>query len=171
MTEQLPISFADERYPDEKTFPHFTNSLLKAECGTKQRQPKLQFCGDHACRVREMQARVRFVPCRAQLPWRRSCVSSARLPGVRATLCGDRACRVREMQARVRFAGCARNPLRRSCVSSARKCRRECDLSGPRATFCRDRACRVRENAGESAICQLRAQCGGDFAVQLQNAE
>ena len=86
-----------------------------------------------------------------------------------ATLCGDRACRVREMQARARFARCARNPLRRSCVSSARnasesafrpvcaqpsaeivhvecaKCRRECDLSGARATLCGDRACRVRE--------------------------
>ena len=110
-----------------------------------------------------MQARVRFVRC-ARNPLRRSCVSSPRnagesaicrvcaqpsaeivrvesakcrrecdLPGVRATLCGDRACRVREMQARVRFAGCPRNPLRRSCVSRAR-------------------------NAGESAICRLRAQ-------------
>ena len=73
-----------------------------------------------------------------------------------ATLCGDRACRVREMQARVRFATCARNPLRRSCMSSARnagesagrpvraqpsaeivrvecaKCRRGCDSSGAR---------------------------------------
>ena len=63
----------------------------------------------------------------------------------------------------------ARNPLRRSCVSSVRnagesairpvcaqpsaeivcvecaKCRRECDLSGARATLCGDRACRVRE--------------------------
>ena len=120
-------------------------------------------CGDRACRVREMQARVRFAGC-ARNPLRRSCVSSARnagesairpmcarpsaeivrvecvkcrrerdSSGVHATLCGDRACRVREMQARVRFAGCARNPLRRSCVSSAR-------------------------NAGESAICRLRAQ-------------
>ena len=85
------------------------------------------------------------------------------------------------MQARVRFAGCTRNPLRRSCVSSARNAG-ECDLSGPRATLCGDRACRVREmqarvrlvrsarnplrrscvssarNAGESAICRLRAQ-------------
>ena len=145
-------------------------------------------CGDRACGVREMQARVRFVRS-ARNPLRRSCVSSARnagesaicpvraqpsaeivrvecakcrrecdLPGV-ATLCGDRACRVREMQARVRFAGCARNPLRRSCVSSARnagesairrlraqpsaeivrvecaKCRRECDVPGARATL------------------------------------
>ena len=96
---------------------------------------------------------------------RRECDSS----GPRATLCGDRACRVREMQARVRFAGCARNPLRRSCVSSARnagesaiwrvsaqpsaeivrvecaKCRRECDLPAACATLCGDRACRVRE--------------------------
>ena len=110
-----------------------------------------------------MQVRVRFVRC-ARNPLRRSCVSSARnagesairrvpaqpsaeivrvecakcrrecdLSGPRATLCGDRACRVREMQARVRFAGCPRNPLRRSCVPSAR-------------------------NAGESAICPVRAQ-------------
>ena len=37
-----------------------------------------------------------------------------------ATLCGDRAFRVREMQARARFVRCPRNPLRRSCASSAR---------------------------------------------------
>ena len=107
-------------------------------------------CGDRACRVREMQARVRLA-------------RSA------ATLCRDRACRVREMQARVRFVPCPCNPLRRSRVTSARnasenaichmpaqpsaeivrvecaKCRRECDLSGVRATLCGDRACRVRE--------------------------
>ena len=46
---------------------------------------------------------------------------------------GDRACQVREMQARARFVPCARDPLRRSCVSSAR-------------------------NAGESAICEITAQ-------------
>ena len=81
-----------------------------------------------------------------------------------ATLCGDRACRVREMQARVRFVRVAGNPLRRSCVSSARsagesaicgcrgqpsaeivrvecaKCRRECDLCLSGATLCGDRA-------------------------------
>ena len=227
----------DARCPNEKTFPHFINSLLKAECGTNsvnrkcnplrrscvssarnagesaicrvcaqpsaeivrvecakcRREcdlsgPRATLCGDRACRVREMQARVRFAGC------------------PRATLCGDRACRVREMQARVRFVRCARNPLRRSCVSSARnagesaicpvraqpsaeivrvecaKCRRECDLPGARATLCGDRACRVREmqarvrfvrcarnplrrsfvssarNAGESAICPVRAQ-------------
>ena len=98
------------------------------------------------------------------------------------TLCGDRACRVREMQARVRFAGCPRNPLRRSCVSNARKCRRECDSPGASATLCGDRARRVREmqarvrfagcprnllrrscvssarNAGKSAICEITAR-------------
>ena len=234
--------------PNEKTFPHFINSLLKAEGGTnsvnrkcnplrrscvssarnagesamcrvpaqpsaeivrvecaKYRRecdlsgPRATLCGDRACRVREMQARVRFVRS-ARNPLRRSWVSSARnagesaicparaqpsaeivrvecakcrrecdLPASRATLCGDRACRVREMQARVRFAGCPRNPLRRSCVSSARnagesamcpvraqpsaeivrvecaKRRRECDLPAARATLCGDRACRVRE--------------------------
>ena len=94
------------------------------------------------------------------------CRRQCDLSGVRATLCGDRACRVRDMQARVRFGLPAGNPLRRSCVSSARnagesaicpvlaqpsaeivrvecaKCRRECDLSGVRATLCGDRACR-----------------------------
>ena len=178
--------------------------IVRVECAKCRRECDLPgvratLCGDRVCRVREMQARVRFVRS-ARNPLRRSCVSSARnagesaigrvcaqpsaeivrvecakcrrecdRPGARATLCGDRARRVREMQARVRFAGCARNPLRRSCVSSARnaresaicrlpaqpsaeivrvecaKCRRECDLSGARATLCGDRACRGRE--------------------------
>ena len=99
------------------------------------------------------------------------------------TRCGDRACRVRKMQARVRCVRSACEPLRRSCVSSAAKCRQECDLPGARATLCGGRACRVREmqakvrftwcprnlprrscvstsarNAGESAICRLPAQ-------------
>ena len=120
-------------------------------------------CGDRACRVRGMQARVRFAGC-PRNPLRRSCALSARnagesaigaVPaqpsakivrvectkcrrecdwcGARATLCGDRACRVREMQARVRLGLSACNPLRRSCVSSER-------------------------NAGESAIGAVRAQ-------------
>ena len=84
------------------------------------------------------------------------------------------------MQARVRFAGCPRNPLRRSCVSSARNAG-ESAICRLRATLCGDRACRVREmqarvrfagsarnplrrcvssarNAGESAICPVPAQ-------------
>ena len=97
------------------------------------------------------------------------CRRECDLPAARATLCGDRACRVLEMQARGREGGCPRNPLRRSCVSSARnagesaicrlpaqpsaeivrvecaKCRRECDLPAARATLCGDRACRGRE--------------------------
>ena len=36
------------------------------------------------------------------------------------TLCGDRACRVRGMQVKLRFLISKCNPLRRSCVSSAR---------------------------------------------------
>ena len=211
------------RCPNDKHFPLYKFSLKGGEWD-EQRQPKMQpsaeivrvecakrrrecdlsharatLCGDRACRVREMQARVRFVRC-ARNPLRRSCVSSARNAGEsaifpvcaqpsaeiarvecvkcrrecdwrgpRATLCGDRACRVREMQARVRFVPCPRNPLRRSCVSSARnagdsaigavraqpsaeivrvecaQCRQECDLSGVRAILCGDRACRVRE--------------------------
>ena len=64
------------------------------------------------------------------------CRRECDLSGVRATLCGDRACRAREMQTRVRFDLFPRNPLRRSCVSSAR-------------------------NAGESAICPVCAQARG----------
>ena len=159
--------------------------IVRVECAKCRRECDLPaaratLCGDRACRVREMQARVRFAGC-PRNPLRRSCVSSARnagesaiyrlraqpsaeivrvecakcrrecdLPAARATLCGDRACRVREMQARVRFTGCARNPLRRSCVSSARNAGEsalcpECALSGVRATLCGDHACRVRE--------------------------
>ena len=129
--------------------------IVRVECAKCRREcdlsgPCATLCGDRACRVREMQARVRFAGC-PRNPLRRSCVSSARnagesaicrvpaqpsaeivrverakcrrecdSPGARATLCGDRACRVREKQVRVRFVRCARNPLRRSCVSSAR---------------------------------------------------
>ena len=160
--------------------------IVRVECAKCRRECDLShvratLCGDRACRAREMQARVRFVPC-ARNPLRRSCVSSARnagesatcpmpaqpsaeivrvecakcrraigsvraqpsveivlrenLSGPRATLCGDRAC---EVQARVRFVRSARNPLRRSCVSSAR-------------------------NAGESAICPVRAQPSAEIA-------
>ena len=221
--------------------------IARVECAKCRRACDLSWaratlCGDRACRVREMQASVRFV-LGARNPLRRSCVSSARNAGDSAicrlpaqpsphnvrvecanagespicrlpatTLCGDRARRVREMQARVRFVRCARNPLRRcacgvremqasvrfvrwarnplrrSCVSSARnagehaicpvraqpsaeiarvecaKCRRACDLSGGRATLCGDRACRVRENAGERAICPVRAQPSAEIA-------
>ena len=64
------------------------------------------------------------------------------------TLCGDRACRVREMQARVRLVRCARNRLRRSCVSSA-----ICPALGqPRSCVSSAR------NAGESAICPIPPQ-------------
>ena len=173
--------------------------IVRVECAKCRREcdwsvVRAALCGDRACRVREMQARARFVKL-PRNPLRRSCVLSARnagesaicpvcaqlsaeivrvectkcrrecdWSGVRATLCGDRACRVREMQARVRLVRCARSPLRRSCVLSARnagesaicpvcaqfsaeivrvecaKCRRECDLSGVRATLCGDRA-------------------------------
>ena len=151
-----------------------TAEIVRVERAKRRRECDLSWtratlCGDRACRVREMQARARFIPC-ARDPLRRSRVSSARnaggsaicsfpaqpsaeiarveyakcrrecdLSGVRATLCGDRACRVREMQARVRFVPSRRNPLRRSCVSSAR-------------------------NAGESAICPVCAQPSAEIA-------
>ena len=129
--------------------------IVRVECAKCRRECDLPaacatLCPDRACRVREMQARVRFVRSARNL-LRRSCASSARnagesaicrlpaqpsaeivrvecakcrrecdLSGSRATLCGDRACRVREMQARARFVKSPRDPLRRSCVSSAR---------------------------------------------------
>ena len=112
------------------------------------------------------------------------------LSGARATLCGDRARRVRKMQARVRFVRRARNPLRRSCVSSARnagesaigsaraqpsaeivrvecaKCRRECDWVCARANPCGDRACRVREmQARLRRSCVSSARNAGESAI------
>ena len=157
---------------------HFVNSLLKGRVGRTASTENATLCGDRACRVREMQARVRFVR-RARNPLRRSCVSSARNAGesaicpvraqpsaeiarvecakcrrecdlarARATLCGDRACRAREMQARVRLARSARNPLRRPCVSSARNARK------PLRRSCVSSA----RNAGESAIWPVPAR-------------
>ena len=130
--------------------------IARVECAKRRRECELSgaratLCRDRARRVREMQARVRFVPC-ARNPLRRSCGSSAR------------------------FVPCARNPLRRSCVSSARnagksaicpvyaqpsaeivrveraKCRRECDLSHARNPL--RRSCgSIARNASERAIC------------------
>ena len=83
------------------------------------------------------------------------------------------------MQARVPLVRSARNPLRRSCGSSARnagesaicpvcarpsaeivrvecaKCRRDCRSSGPRATLCGDRARRVREMQARARFMKL----------------
>ena len=157
-------------------------------------------CGDRARRVREMQARVRFVR-RAQPPAEivrvecAKCRQECDLSGVRATHCGDRARRVRETQARARFVKLPRNPLRRSCVSSAlnagesaicpmpaqpaaeivrverAKCRRERDLSHARATLCGDRACRVREMQARGDLTGVRATLCGDRACRVHETQ
>ena len=106
----------------------FSLKGIKGGGWDEQRQPKTQ-----------PSAEIVRVECAKR---RRECDLSV----ARATLCGDRARRVREMQARVRFAPCARKPL--ECA----KCRRECDLSHARANLSSAR------NAGESAICPMRAQ-------------
>ena len=154
-------------------------------------------CGDHACRVREMQARARFAGCarnplrRSCVSSARNAGESAScrlcaqpsaeigrvecakrrrecdLPAARATVCGDRACRVREMQARVRFAGCARNPLRRSCVSSARNQARARFAGCARNPLRRSCVLSAR-NAGESAICWLCAQPSAEIVCRLR---
>ena len=73
------------------------------------------------------------------------CRRECDVPAARATLCGDRACRVRETQARARWGVCARNPLRRSCVSSARSAGESAIYRlYTRATLCGDRARRAR---------------------------
>ena len=122
--------------------------IVRVECAKCRRECDLSGSGatlseDRACRVREMQARVRSVRFRRN-PLQRSCVSSARNAGESA-ICPLRAqpsaqivpleCQCTKCnrdQPRVLFARSARNPLRRSCVSSAR-------------------------NGGESAICPVRA--------------
>ena len=147
------------RCPNEKTFPHFINSLFKAEGGTnsvnRKCNPLRRSCVSSARNAGESaigavraqpSAEIVRVEC---AKCRRECDS----PAARATLCGDRACRVREMQARVRLAGCARNPLRRSCVSSARSAGESAIESVRAQTLCGDHACRVRET-------QARARWG-----------
>ena len=81
-------------------------------------------CGDRACRMREMQARVRFGFV-AGNPLRRSCVSDARNAGESA----------------IRF--CPAQPSAEIVRVEGAKCRRECDLSRSGATLCGDRACRL----------------------------
>ena len=122
-----------------KTFPHFINTLLKAEGGTnsvnRKCNPLRRSCASSARNAGEIAiCRLRAQPSAEIVRVERAkCRQKCDLPAARATLCGDRACRVREMQARARFVKLPRNPLRRSRVSSAR-------------------------NAGESAICESTAQ-------------
>ena len=147
---------------DEQRQPKMQPSaeIVRVECAKCRRECDLSgvratLCGDRACRVRESRREYDLSGVRATLCGDRACrvrEIQADLSRSRATLCGDRACRVREMQVRARFVPCARNPLRRSCVSSAR-------------------------NAGESATLPARAQPSaessarnagiGDFLVRL----
>ena len=163
---------------DEQRQPKMQPSaeIVRVVCAKCRREcdlsgPRATLCGDRARRVREMQARVRFVPC-PRNPLRRSCVSCARNAGesaicpvcaqpsaeivrvecakctrecdlshARATLCGDRA---REMQASAICPVCAQPSAEIVRVERAKR-RGECDWTGARATLCGDRACRVRE--------------------------
>ena len=159
-------------------FAGCARNLLRRSCVSSARNAGESAIGAVRGQLSAEIARVECAKCRRECDW---C-------GARATLCGDRACRVREMQARVRLGLSARDPLRRSCVSSARnagesaigavrrqrsaeivrveraKCRRECDWCGARATLCGDRACQVREmqarvRLGLSARNPLRRSC------------
>ena len=142
------------------------------ECDLSRSRATL--CGDRACRAREMQARLRFVPV-AGNPLRRSRVSSARNAGESAiclcpsqpsaeiarvecakrrrdcdlvlsgaTLCGDCASSARNAGETAICPGRAQPSAAIVRVERA-KCRRECDLSLSRAALCADRACRAHE--------------------------
>ena len=185
----------------EKTFPHFINSLLKAEGGTnsvnRKCNPLRRSCvssarnaGESAiCRLRaQPSAEIVRVECA-------KCRRECDLPAARATLCGDRACRVREMQARAPRAGCARNPLRRSCVSSARnagesaarrlraqpsaeiarvecaKCRRERELPAARANLCGARETQARVRFSGCARNPLRRSCASSARNAGESAD
>ena len=97
----------------------------RRECDLSRSRATL--CADRACRVREMQARMRFVPVAGDPAGivRVECAKCRRecdLSWSRATLCGnplrDRACRVREMQGRVRFVPVRRNENWRLCSTT-----------------------------------------------------
>ena len=65
--------------------------IVRVECAKCRRECDLSgartaLCGDRACRVREMQARVRFVRC-PRNSLRRSCVLSARNAGEHWRIC------------------------------------------------------------------------------------
>ena len=158
-------------------------NALRRSCVSSARNAGESAIGSERAQPSAEIARVECAKCRRECDWCGAC----------ATLCGDRACRVREMQARVRLGLSARNPLRRSCVSSARnagesaigseraqpsaeivrveraKSRRECDAGCPCNPLRRSFVLSAR-NAGESAICPVRAQPSAEI-VRLECAK
>ena len=151
------------RYPNETHSPTL-KIIVKGGEWDEQRQPKMQpsaeivrverakcrrecdlsgpratLCGDRACRVLRSAGKSAICPVRARPSAEivrvecSKCRRECDLSHARGALCGDRACGVREVQARVRLVRAACDPLRRSCVSSV-------------------------QNAGESAICPVRAR-------------
>ena len=71
--------------PPEHNETQPSAEIVRVECAKCRRECDLSrsvatLCGDRACRVREMQARVQFVPVAGNPLWR-SCVSSARNAG------------------------------------------------------------------------------------------
>ena len=166
------------RYPNEKHFPLYKFSL-KAEGGTnsviRKCNPLRRSCVSSARNAGESA----ICPWRAQPSAeivRVECAKCRRerdLSCARATLSRDRARRVREMQARARFILDAGNPLRRSCMSSARNAGESAICPTRRATFCGDRACRACEmqaRDGESAICPVPAQPSAEI-VRVERAK
>ena len=151
--------------------------IVRVECAKCRRECDAPGCArnplrrDRACRVREMQARVPMRPGARTQP-------SAEIVRVECAQC-RRECDL---------SGCARNPLRRSCVSCARNAGESAMRPVPAQPSAEICACRVREmqarvrfvrcprnplrrsrvssarNAGESAICPVRAQPSAEIA-------
>ena len=145
--------------------------IARVECAKCRRECDLSparatLCGDRARRVREMQARARFVVLAGNPLRSVECAKRRRerdWSWTRATLCGDRACRVRETQARLRarFVLPAGNPLRRSWLSSARNASEGtiCPARGqPSAEIVRV-ACAKRRRERDLACARVRIWC------------
>ena len=123
-----------------KNFSPLYKFSLKGGRWDEQRQPKMQPSAEIV--------RVECAKCRRECD----------LPAARATLGGDRACRVREMQARARFARCARNPLRARCARRVREMQARVRFATCARNPLRRSCVSSARNAGEGAICNLRAQ-------------
>ena len=147
--------------------------IVRVECAKCRRECDLvlsqaTLCGDRACRVREMQARLRFVPV-AGNPLRRSRASSARNAGESA------------------ICVCPAQPSAEIVRVECAKCRRECDLTARdnplRRSRARVRFVSVRRNplrdCGLCSAYNFSARSNlwswklrtGDFVVQLEHAE
>ena len=122
--EIVRVECAKRRRERDMSWRQPSAEIVRVERARCRRERDLSWvratlCGDRACRVRETQARARFV-LRAGNPLRRSRASSARNEGEsgESAICPVPA-----------------KPSAESARVECAKCRRECDGSGTRATL------------------------------------